>query len=130
MSLMKRNIILFLSVLLTLTSVFAAAQAAANGKEKKYLFRSERPVVRFTPEILAQLRQAQEKAEDTRKSSSAKVESGPAVPYNVPFSVLFKYDTSPNNPEHRCYEITKPITRQMTFLFNFMSLQQYRVNPL
>ena len=47
--------------------------------------------------------------------------------YRVPFSKLFKYDTSPNNPENRCYEITKPLTKKYTFLFNFMSSKKYKI---
>lgn len=45
--------------------------------------------------------------------------------YRVPFSLIFKYDTSRNNPEHRCYDIRKPLTRNYSFLFNFLSSQQY-----
>lgn len=45
--------------------------------------------------------------------------------YRLPFSTIFKYDTSPNNPEHKCYEFTKPLTKKYTFLFNFISQQQY-----
>lgn len=45
--------------------------------------------------------------------------------YRAPFSLIFKYDTSRNNPEHRCYDIRKPLTRNYTFLFNFLSSQQY-----
>ena len=47
--------------------------------------------------------------------------------YRLPFSTIFKYDTSPNNPENKCYEITKPLTKKYTFLFNFMSQQQYTI---
>lgn len=45
----------------------------------------------------------------------------------IPFSVLFKYDTSWHNPAHRCYEIIKPITPTVLLRFNFMSLSQYTV---
>jgi len=43
----------------------------------------------------------------------------------VPFSRLFKYDTSWNNPETRCYEFKKPLTRKVNFLFNFVRLDRY-----
>jgi hypothetical protein len=42
----------------------------------------------------------------------------------TPFSNL-RYDTSPSNPEHRCYDFRKPLTTRYTFLFNFLSNQQY-----
>lgn len=45
--------------------------------------------------------------------------------YRLPFSTIFKYDTSPNNPENKCYDFTKPLTKKYTFLFNFMSMQKY-----
>lgn len=45
----------------------------------------------------------------------------------VPFSVLFKYDTSWDNPAHRCYEILKPITPTFFLRFNLVSLSQYTV---
>jgi len=45
----------------------------------------------------------------------------------IPFSVLFKYDTTWNNPAHRCYEIIKPITPTVLLRFNFISLSQYTV---
>lgn len=45
----------------------------------------------------------------------------------MPFSVLFKFDTSPANPEVRCYDIRKPLTDHYTFLFNFLSNQQYNI---
>lgn len=45
------------------------------------------------------------------------------------FTALLKYDTTPSNPEHRCYEITKPISKKYTFLFNFMSQRKYSVTP-
>lgn len=48
--------------------------------------------------------------------------------YRVPFSILFKYNTSPSNPDHHCYEIRKPLTRNYTFLFNFLSTQQYNLS--
>ena len=47
--------------------------------------------------------------------------------YRIPFSTIFKYDTSPSNPENKCYEITRPLTKKYTFLFNFMSQQQYSI---
>jgi len=47
--------------------------------------------------------------------------------YRIPFSTIFKYDTSPNNPENKCYDITRPLTKKYTFLFNFMSQQQYTI---
>lgn len=47
--------------------------------------------------------------------------------YKLPFSTLFKYDTSPGNPDHRCYEITKPLTEKYTLLFNFMSQRKYTI---
>ncbi len=50
--------------------------------------------------------------------------------YVVPFSVLFKYDTSPDNPEHKCYDIRKPLTAKHTFLFNFLSKQQYNIGDV
>lgn len=37
----------------------------------------------------------------------------------------FKYDTTWSNPDHRCYEIKKPITQKYLFLFKFISQQQY-----
>jgi len=56
------------------------------------------------------------------------VESKNAIlEYRLPFSTIFKYDTSPNNPENKCYEITRPLTKKYTFLFNFMSQQQYTI---
>ncbi len=50
--------------------------------------------------------------------------------YRVPFSVLFKYDTSPNNPEHKCYEISKSLNDTYTFLFKLMSMQQYDISAI
>jgi len=47
--------------------------------------------------------------------------------YRVPFSTIFKYDTSPNNPENKCYDITRPLTKKYTFLFNFMSQRKYTI---
>ncbi|MFQ5676920.1 MAG: hypothetical protein ACE5G1_13570 [bacterium] len=47
--------------------------------------------------------------------------------YRLPFTEIFKYDTSPNNPEHRCYDINKPLTNRYSFLFNFMSQQKYMI---
>ena len=51
--------------------------------------------------------------------------SNSILEYRLPFSTIFKYDTSPNNPQNECYEITKPLTKKYTFLFNFMSQKQY-----
>jgi len=48
--------------------------------------------------------------------------------YKMPFSALFKYDTSPHNPEHKCYDFRKPLTGHQTFLFNFMSKKQYNID--
>lgn len=42
------------------------------------------------------------------------------------FPSLLNYDTSRNNPECRCYEIVKPISKKFTFLFNFMSNDKYK----
>jgi len=44
-------------------------------------------------------------------------------------STKLKYDTSPQNPEHRCYDIRKPLSRNYTFVFNFLSKQKYIINP-
>ncbi len=72
-----------------------------------------------------------------KKSATAQPDTAAALPeslpgtglleYRVPFSVLFKYDTTWNNPEHRCYEIRKPISGGTTFLFNFLASPQYNV---
>lgn len=43
----------------------------------------------------------------------------------LPFSKMFRYETNPSDPDHRCYEITKPISRNYTFLFNFMPLERF-----
>lgn len=51
--------------------------------------------------------------------------SNPELENRAPFSVLFKFDTSPNNLEIKCYDFRKPITNNYTFLFNFLSTQQY-----
>lgn len=45
----------------------------------------------------------------------------------VPFSKLFKYDTSPGNPDHRCYEIVVPLSTNYRFLFNFVSFEKYNL---
>ena len=45
--------------------------------------------------------------------------------YRTPFSQLFKYDTSPNNPEHKCYEIKKTLSNQYDFSFKFLSFDRY-----
>jgi|GEM_PF-3284403 len=48
--------------------------------------------------------------------------------YTMPFSALFKYDTSPDNTDHKCYDFRKPLTKHQTFLFNFMSKKKYNID--
>ena len=43
---------------------------------------------------------------------------------------LFQYDTSRNNPEHRCYDFRRPLRKNTEFLFNFLSKQKYTPNDL
>lgn len=116
-------------------SVPLSAQEGPSVK-KTYVFRSERPVVRFAYQYAAKMG-LQEMG--TEESSSVDMPANPVhssagnkgkLSYLLPYSVLFKYDTTSRNPEHRCYEIRKPISNQVNFLFNFMSLQQYRINAL
>ncbi len=37
----------------------------------------------------------------------------------------FKYDTSKNNPDHRCYEIIKPISSRYHFVFNLILMEKF-----
>lgn len=37
----------------------------------------------------------------------------------------FKYDTSKNNPDHRCYEIVKPISSRYNFVFNLILIEKF-----
>ncbi|NIS27566.1 hypothetical protein GWN90_26945 [candidate division KSB1 bacterium] len=53
------------------------------------------------------------------------LEDSTAASTQAPFSTMFKYNTSPSEPEHRCYEITKPISKEVTFLFNFVSQSKF-----
>ncbi|RMD94269.1 MAG: hypothetical protein D6813_02560 [Calditrichaeota bacterium] len=41
---------------------------------------------------------------------------------------LLKFKTTPQDPEHRCYEIVAPISSHYEFKFHFMSLQKYVPN--
>lgn len=41
------------------------------------------------------------------------------------FSELFKYDISPENHDHRCYEIVAPLAKNYNLHFNFMSLEKF-----
>ena len=45
-------------------------------------------------------------------------------------SLLFQYDTSRNNPAHRCYDFRRSLRKNTEFLFNFLSKQQYTPNAL
>ena len=49
--------------------------------------------------------------------------------YRPPLALLLKYDTSRHNPEHRCYDIRKPLPIGATFLFNFLASDQYNLMP-
>ncbi|MFQ5706830.1 MAG: hypothetical protein ACE5HO_05230 [bacterium] len=45
----------------------------------------------------------------------------------VPFSKLFKYDTSPSDPAHHCYEIVAPVSKKYKFQFYFLSADKYKM---
>jgi hypothetical protein len=44
--------------------------------------------------------------------------------YRIPLDV-FKYDTSKENAEHRCYEIIKPISKSYNFAFNLILIEKF-----
>ncbi|MFQ5604257.1 MAG: hypothetical protein ACE5HS_13400 [bacterium] len=50
----------------------------------------------------------------------------PKPQLTAPDSKLFKYNTSPSNPDHHCYEIKKSLTQNYQFIFNFLSSQKYQ----
>lgn len=77
---------------------------------------------------LLRLNQSEDLTRQLTLPKLIKIESKNIVlQYRLPFSTIFKYDTSPNNPENKCYDITRPLTKKYTFLFNFMSQQQYTI---
>lgn len=45
--------------------------------------------------------------------------------FSPKFSELFKYDTSPENPDYRCYEIVAPLAKNYDLHFNFMSREKF-----
>ncbi len=50
--------------------------------------------------------------------------------FGLALKQTFKYDTTWDNPETRCYEFKRPITQKYLFLFNFTSKQQYTPTSL
>lgn len=38
----------------------------------------------------------------------------------------FKYDTSPQNPENRCYDIRQALGKNYIFVFNFLLFDKYK----
>ena len=47
--------------------------------------------------------------------------------FEISNKFIFKYDTSRENPELRCYEFKKPLTHGYLFLFNLLSNQKYNM---
>jgi len=59
------------------------------------------------------------------KSLQFQIFDNSLVNHNESFSRIFKYDTSPDNPDHRCYEIVAPLTKNYQLHFNFMSQENF-----
>ena len=59
------------------------------------------------------------------KSLQFQIFDNSLVNHNGSFSRIFKYDTSPDNPDHRCYEIVAPLTKNYQLHFNFMSQENF-----
>jgi hypothetical protein len=45
--------------------------------------------------------------------------------YRPPLFDLLKYDTSRENPEHRCYEFIQPISHSYNFVFKFILMEKF-----
>ncbi|MCG8607631.1 hypothetical protein MJD09_21930 [bacterium] len=62
---------------------------------------------------------------------SSKVQK-PSLSFTTPILTIYprslKYNTTKSNPDHRCYELRKPLPKKFDFLFNFLSEQKYHPN--
>ena len=132
MKTLKRSLLISALILFAgINNVFSFGNESNESNEKPYLFRSERPRTYTSKKPVLIMNTDEFSQANTEAESTSKVDipSDSPLKHLLPYD-LYKYDTTSCNPDHRCYDIRKPLNKKFTFLFNFMSLQQYTANQL